>query len=424
MASISHDKKTGRRLIQLSPTEHPKRPKIRLGKVSKREAESARVHVESLIRAKVTGSPFPAATAAWLAGLPEALRRRLERTELVELQERTECLTLGEWLERYITSRRDVKESTRSLYEQTRGNLLEFFGRDKRLADFTAGDGEEFRLFLHGKGLAEGTIRRRCGRAKQFFAAAVARELCRRNPFEGVRCGVVANRERFHFVTDAEIEAVLDACSDVEWRAIFALARYGGLRVPSEVLLLCWGDINWEMQRFTVRSPKTAGQGKASRSVPLFPQLHRILLEAYEQAEPGEEFVISRYRCSRSNLRTQARRIIRAAGLEPWEKTFQNCRSTRETELVEEFPIQTVTAWLGNSIAVAQRHYLQVREEHYAKAVHDPVQSAAELSRTTPQDDQGQDEELATCGAMRKETAPCENTEPHHAPRVGLEPTT
>ena len=49
----------GRRLIQLSPAEHPKRPKIRLGKVTKREAESARVHVENLLRAKVTGAGYP-----------------------------------------------------------------------------------------------------------------------------------------------------------------------------------------------------------------------------------------------------------------------------------------------------------------------------------------------------------------------------
>ncbi|MCP4376076.1 MAG: hypothetical protein GY794_07890, partial [bacterium] len=35
------------------------------------------------------------------------------------------------------------------------------------------------------------------------------------------------------------------------------------------------------------------------------------------------------------NLRTQAHRIIKRAGLKPWPKVFQNCRSTRETELVE-----------------------------------------------------------------------------------------
>ena len=35
------------------------------------------------------------------------------------------------------------------------------------------------------------------------------------------------------------------------------LARYGGLRCPSEVLSLRWQDVDWEMQRVTAPSPKT-----------------------------------------------------------------------------------------------------------------------------------------------------------------------
>jgi hypothetical protein len=62
------------------------------------------------------------------------------------------------------------------------------------------------------------------------------------------------------------------AAPDVQWRAIIALARYGGLRTPSETLLLRWSDINWERGRMLVRSIKTEHQeGKASRITPLFP---------------------------------------------------------------------------------------------------------------------------------------------------------
>ena len=95
------------------------------------------------------------------------------------------------------------------------------------------------------------------------------------------------------------------------------------------------------------------------------------------------EFVITRYRDSNANLRTQFERIIRRAGLEPWEKLFQNLRSTRETELAEEFPIQVVTAWLGNPEPVARKHYLQVTDAHFAKATQNPTQSGAEIERTT-----------------------------------------
>ncbi|MEM6260746.1 MAG: integrase, partial [Planctomycetota bacterium] len=65
---------------------------------------------------------------------------------------------------------------------------------------------------------------------------------------------------------------------------------------------------------------------------------------------------------------TQLKRILRKAGLEPWPKLFQNLRSSRETELAERFPLHVVTAWLGNSATVAQKHYLQVTEAHIAEA--------------------------------------------------------
>ena len=154
----------GRKLIQLSPSEHPSRLKIRLGKVSKREAESARVHIEALVRSKKTGSGYPAATADWLAGLPQAMRRRLERVGLTAPQGRAECPALADWLRSYVEGRRDVKEATATVYGHTRRNLLAFFGAEKRLDDITPGDADGFRVFLVTKeGLADNTVRRRMG---------------------------------------------------------------------------------------------------------------------------------------------------------------------------------------------------------------------------------------------------------------------
>ena len=52
---------------------------------------------------------------------------------------------------------------------------------------------------------------------------------------------VKENRSRDYFVTRDEAKAVLNACPDAEWKLIFALSRYGGLRCPSEHLELRWG---------------------------------------------------------------------------------------------------------------------------------------------------------------------------------------
>ncbi len=162
----------------------------------------------------------------------------------------------------------------------------------------------------------------------------------------------------------------MESCPDAQWRLIFALARFGGLRCPSEVLALTWDDVNWERNRIRVPSPKTEhNEGGGSRIIPLFPELRPHLLEGFEEAEPGTQYVITRCRDSGTNLRTQMHRIIRRAGLEPWPKTFQNLRSTRETELAEQFPMHVVCKWIGNSQPVAAQHYLQLTDEHFERAV-------------------------------------------------------
>ena len=78
---------------------------------------------------------------------------------------------------------------------------------------------------------------------------------------------------------------------------LFALRRYGGLRCPSEVLLLRWVDVDWEGSRMLIRSPKTEHHdGRECRMVPLFPELAPHLREVFEEAEPGSEHIVTRYR--------------------------------------------------------------------------------------------------------------------------------
>jgi len=220
-----------------------------------------------------------------------------------------------------------------------------------------------------GSYLSSNTIKKRCGNAKLFFRSAVRHELVASNPFADLPSSVGGNPDREYFVTRDEIEKVLEACPDITWRLIFALARYCGLRIPTEALALRWQDINWQEGKIHITSPKTAHhEGKGSRMVPLFPEIRPILLEAFDQAQEGAEHVITHYRNSTCNLRTHAHRITKRAGLTPWPKTFQNLRSSRETELIEQWPAHIVCAWIGHTKKVAQEHYLQVTDEHYERA--------------------------------------------------------
>ncbi len=369
MATLFRDSRTRGYQIQFARPDG-RRTSIRLGQVTKRQAENVKWYVEDLVACRETGSAPRPATAEWVAQAPKKVRRRLERLGLVETRERRTVPTLGEWLETYISGRKDIQRRTRINMDQARSDLLRFFGAKKRLDQITPGEAEDFRIWMKAdRGLSEGTIRRRCKRAKQFFNAAVKKRIIPENPFSGLKCGPYADASRFYFVTRAEAEAVLEACPDAQWRLIFALCRYGGLRCPSELLALRWQDVDWERMRFTVHAAKTAHHtGSGIRLVPIFPELHLHLREVYEHAEEGTEYVITRYRHTNQNMRTTLSGIIYRAGLELWPKLFQNLRSTRETELAEEFPLHVVCAWIGNSQPIAAKHYLQITEAHFEQA--------------------------------------------------------
>ena len=152
--------------------------------------------------------------------------------------------------------------------------------------------------------------------------------------------------------------------------------------------------------------------------LPIFPELYPYLQDAFDQAEPGETHLITRYRNTNANLRTQLLRIIKKAGLNPWPKLFVNLRSSRETELVERFPMHVVTSWLGNSPDIARRHYLQTTDEHFARAVSEahqnPHQKAHQHAAAEPRNAPHQSEknepntnEGATlCGSVQPDSAP------------------
>ncbi len=367
MASLSTNKKDGNKRIRFK-TLDSQRKSIRLGRLPKKDAEIVRSYVSRLETAQQVGDLPDANTQKWLSRISEALHAKLACVGLVAERK---LVTLGDFIDQYIRSKANMKPNTVKNYQATRKSLLEFFGADRALTDITAGDCDNWHEWqVSTKGHSPATIGRNVKRARQFFRAAVRHKLLSDNPLADVKAAAQVNKSREFFITREVTERVIAACPDAEWRLIFTLARYGGVRVPSELLAVRWVDVDWERGRFRVCSPKTEHHpGKEAREVPLFPELRPYLEEVWEQAEPGEEYVITRYRNGNANLRTQLVRIIERAGVQQWPRIFQNLRSSRETELTEEWPIQVACAWIGNSEAVAKKHYLQVTEKHFQRAV-------------------------------------------------------
>ena len=380
-----------------------KRRTMALGTKSERQATRFKLKIEELLTARRTSNPMDEEVAAWVDKLKAPMRDQLVKFGLLDADvdeqdaEKPNELELEVFLARYFEKRKDVKSSTLEHWGHTRRNLIQFFGGEKHIDEITAGNARDFELFLktvarenrygdidESEGLSLDTVRKRIGNAKQFFADAVEHELIPSNPFKKLKSAVKGNRKRDFFITREMADLVLDACPDAQWRLIFALARFGGLRCTSEFVRLRLDDVDWGRRRIRVTSPKTEHhEGKEYRFIPLFPELRPYLEAVWHQAEEGEEYFITRFRDPNQNPRTTMLKIISRAGLKPWPKLFQNLRASRQTELEETFPSHVACAWMGNSQSVAEKHYLQVTEDHFDRA------NDAALHQRSSKDSQG-----------------------------------
>lgn len=385
MATLGCDKNGTKRILVVIPDGS--RRTIRLGKCSKKDAESFKSKVEDLISFRILGRQPDEATSAWLAGLAPFMRDRLVRVGLVDQIEGNKAqITVTDFLTDFVERNKlGKKPATLVVWGQVVKMLNEYLPAGIMLQDVTAGHAKHFVTQLRARGLAPATVAKRVGFAKQFFQDAVDWERIDRNPFAKVKVATSSQKSNVE-VSRQTIASVLGKC-DVTWAAIVALARFGGLRTPSETLSIKWGDVDWELGRLAVPEPKVEHhEGRGIRSVPFFPELREHLEQLFEHQHDKhgkypspDSYVIDKpnYRraamgpggWANANLRTQFLKILRRAGVAPWERLFHSMRASRQTELERTFPRHVVCAWMGNTAAVAERSYLLVTDEDYRLAV-------------------------------------------------------
>ena len=377
-----------------------KRRAIWLNKATASIAEAWRSHVAELLLGLQDNRPPCMATSRWASRLEPRLRFKLETVGLVApiskpaLQKQSAPMELNAFIEWYLGRRKNVKESTKETWLKTQGNLIAFFGADCRLDSIKKTDAAAWRDWLANEGniregktrkdkngnetrgrtsLADNTVRRRTGIAKQFFHYAIDSKLITENPFTGLAASVHGNESRQFFIDSSLLARAIEAAPNAEWKAIIGLARIGGLRSPSEVMRLKWEDIDFANGRLCIHASKTEHHRNGGlRFCPLFPELRPFLEDLAEIAKHRGaglgDWVISQNRGSSAYLRTGFTRILKRAGIKPWPKLFHNLRASRETELLDEFPIKDVCSWIGNTQAIAMKHYAMMRESSFTRA--------------------------------------------------------
>ena len=374
MASLHKETtKTGTTGWRIRFTLDGQRKGIRLGAVPKKLAETVCSRVEELINCRLANVSYSQETARWLGGINDELYKKLSAIGLVSARQ---TYRLADQLERYIQTYSGGKEpSTIEKWGFDRDRLIQFFGADCDIKSVIRSDCDQYKTWLYNeKHFADSTVGRAIRNARMFFASWVRDGMLPRNPFDGVKSSNAIDESRNQYIPAETVLLAIEYCPDAEWRAIFALARFGGLR-PGEIYALKLDAIKWDRNMIVVTSPKTKRHvGGGQREIPIFPELRPYLLDVTETARDGAEYVLDRLReratnkMKTPNLGKIVHDILNKAGIPKWAKPFVSMRGSCETDLTKKFPIKTATTWIGNSLQVAQKHYLRVLPEHFEQA--------------------------------------------------------
>ena len=342
-------------------------------KYSEETARGLHRIVETLIYKRDNGFDIlDKKTRIWIESASSAVQEKLAKVDLIHVYRPHTASELWEKVLHVKEHEEKLKEGSLENYRVAFRHFLSYFHENTLLTDFSKEQMLEWKQELlkqYEKTTVAGIIKQ----TKAVFNWAVNNQWLHQSPMKGVSTGSYVNPEKDYEVTMEEYQNLLNACPCLEWRAILALTRIGGLRAPSEILLLRWKDISWEESKVTITSPKTEKQGKPKRILPLFPEL-RTVLEELLSVSGDKEFVVNIYRSLKTNLGTPFTRIAKKAGLGKIPRPFDNMRASRATEIYREFGAKAESAWLGHSTETALKHYLQVSKSDFARAVGKPAE--------------------------------------------------
>ena len=385
MASLSKDRGKGGTLYRLLfKSPDGERKSIRLGAVTAKQAVSILGHADHLERCAFDGSAPPTATSAWLdTTIGKDLRAKLVAKGLATAKVDDSVLTIGQLVAQFQASARwkALKPASQRNKSRSFVAIVHHFGGDVGIDSITVTAAKDFYAAMilpkadGGFGFAKSTANLVASCAYTLFNHAIEDEKLARNPFKvlprSARKGANAN------VSHADSLVVLDAMVGTEDRLLFGLARWGGLRMPSEPSVLKWSDVDWERERFLVHSSKTERhEGCESRWVPIFHELKQLFQERWDEADEGEVYVLPSYaKAATWKAKNTLRGAFRRTGLS-WSRMWHSLRATRQTELTARFPAHVASAWLGNTEAVARKHYLMVTDDDF-KAAQKAAQTAS-----------------------------------------------
>ena len=356
---------------------------IYCGRLAKKKAEGIERCVSDLERCRIDGSIPAPATTHWLAGVSDELHGKLSKHGLTQPRAAVVAptvVTLHDVIERYKARPKwaGIAESTRINYGYSFKRLLDHFGAGRDVASITETDVEDMVATLNGK-LAEATVAAVTGAGSMLLRFAVRSRLLSVNPFDGVKRGSFVTPHKA-YVDAQTVLGLIEACPDMETKLVVALARFAGLRTPSEPRVLRWADVDWAGRRFSLDSPKTG-----PRVIPIVGELMPLLEKQFDEAPEGAEFVLPDVaKSERTKYPHRIKRLVDQLNLDRWPRLMHSMRASRQTDWNEVFPSHVTALWMGNSPTIGDRHYNRMLEGHFDAATdptHNPTQAVHATTR-------------------------------------------
>ena len=103
--------------------------------------------------------------------------------------------------------------------------------------------------------------------------------------------------------------------------------------------------------------------------MPIAPELHRLLLGAFEDADSGQDRVIAKGRINVKNVSRDFTVLCRRANVVRYAKPLHTLRKSCLTDWAARFQTHVVKEWAGHtSIQTTDEFYLKVSDADYATA--------------------------------------------------------
>ena len=291
----------------------------------------------------------------------------------------TRAPTLAKFIDTYLAARKsELSPGAIELHRQTGKYLVAYLGEHRQIDKVTRADARTFKAALAGgelmkvskrpKLLTAATVDLHTRNAKTMFNHAVDDDLVAFNPFDRMKARKAIQKE-WRYVSVDDLRKLLEESPSEAWRLLLALARFAGLR-RGEALNLRWSNIDWDRRRLRIiASDEWTPKDRDSREVPIGPELHDMLLKAFDSAAEGQVYVIPPEQVNIKNLWRDLRALCKRAGVGEYAKPVHALRKSWAQDMNRRYPANVVAAWGGwSSYETASDHYLTVDDGSYSQA--------------------------------------------------------